>query len=159
MSIQEANLKAIADAIREKEGSAEPIPAGDFAERIRAMRIGGDVSFTISITAPPNKVSYNTGSLFDPAGMSVWAEFSNGYGLYVNHADLVFDPAGPLEEGTQSVTVSFSWGGAAVPFHAINERVFHANRLFRLRRLPAPGEGHRHTLGPDRKSTRLNSSH
>lgn len=111
MSIQEANLKAIADAIREKEGSAEPIPAGDFAERIRAMRIGGDVSFTISITAPPNKVSYNTGSLFDPAGMSVWAEFSNGYGLYVNHADLVFDPAGPLEEGTQSVTVSFSWGG------------------------------------------------
>ena len=113
MSIQEANLKAIADAIREKEGSAEPIPANDFAARILAIQGGGgDVTLeSIAITAPPNTVSYKTGSLFDPTGMSVWAEFSNGYGLYVNHADLVFDPAGPLEEGTTSVTVRFSWGG------------------------------------------------
>lgn len=66
---------------------------------------------SIAIAAPPNTVSYKTGSLFDPTGMSVWAEFSNGYGLYVNHADLVFDPAGPLEEGTESVTVRFYWGG------------------------------------------------
>ena len=113
MSIQEANLKAIADAIREKEGTAEPIPANDFAARILAIQGGGgDVTLeSIAITAPPNTVSYKTGSLFDPTGMSVWAEFSNGYGLYVNHADLVFDPAGPLEEGTTSVTVRFSWGG------------------------------------------------
>ena len=112
MSVQEQNLKAIADAIREKEGTAEPIPAGDFAARILAIQAGGGVTLeSIAITAPPNKVQYKTGSLFDPTGMSVWAEFSNGYGLYVNHADLVFDPAGPLEEGTQAVTVRFSWGG------------------------------------------------
>lgn len=37
MSVQEENLAAIADAIREKEGSAEPIPAGEFAERILAL--------------------------------------------------------------------------------------------------------------------------
>lgn len=112
MSVQEDKLKAIADAIREKEGTSEPIPAGDFAARILAIRGGGDVTLeSISITAPPNKVSYATGDLFDPTGMSVWADFSNGYGLYVNHADLAFDPAGPLEEGTESVTVRFSWGG------------------------------------------------
>lgn len=116
MSIQETNLQAIADAIREKDGSSEPIPAGDFPERIRAIQGGGgDVTLEgIEITAPPNKVSYGVGQLFDPTGMSVWASFSNGYGLYVNHADLAFDPAGPLEEGTEAVTVRFSWGGESV---------------------------------------------
>ena len=112
MSVQENKLKAIADAIREKDGTTEPIPANDFAARILAIQGGGGVTLeSISITAPPSKVSYKTGDLFDPTGMSVWAEFSNGYGLYVNHADLVFDPAGPLEERTDSVTVRFSWGG------------------------------------------------
>ena len=113
MSVQETRLKAIADAIREKDGTTGPIPASDFAERIRAIQGGGgDVSLeAIEITAPPNKVSYGVGELFDPTGMSVWASFSNGYGLYVNHSDLTFDPAGPLEEGAVSVTVRFSWGG------------------------------------------------
>lgn len=112
MSTQETKLKAIADAIREKDGTTEPIPANDFAARILAIQGGDGVTLeSIAITAPPNKVSYKTGDLFDPTGMSVWAEFSNGYGMYVNHADLVFDPAGPLEEGTDSVTVRFSWGG------------------------------------------------
>lgn len=38
MSVQETNLKAIADAIREKDGTTEPIPsAEDFPDRIRAI--------------------------------------------------------------------------------------------------------------------------
>ncbi len=112
MSVQEANLRAIADAIREKDGSTAPISANEFPARILAIQGGGDVTLeSIAITAPPTQVTYKTGALFDPTGMSVWASFSNGYGLYVNHADLVFDPAGPLEEGTDSVTVRFSWGG------------------------------------------------
>ena len=112
MSTQGQKLTAIADAIREKDGTTEPIPANDFPERIRAIQVGGDVSLeSVAITAPPTKVRYKTGELFDPTGMSVWAAFSNGYGLYVNHTDLVFDPAGPLEEGAESVTVRFSWGG------------------------------------------------
>lgn len=41
MSIQEEKLQAIADAIREKDGTTEPIPAKDFAERIRAIATGG----------------------------------------------------------------------------------------------------------------------
>lgn len=37
MSIQEDNLKAIADAIREKDGTTAPIVANDFPDRIRAI--------------------------------------------------------------------------------------------------------------------------
>lgn len=88
---------------------------------------GGGVSLqSIAITAPPSKVGYGVGDLFDPTGMSVWAEFSNGYGLYVNHADLVFDPAGPLEEGMKNVAIRFSWGGEmAEATQAINVTIYH----------------------------------
>lgn len=37
MSTQETKLKAIADAIREKDGTTEPISANDFPSRIRAI--------------------------------------------------------------------------------------------------------------------------
>lgn len=40
MNIQKENLKDIADAIREKEGSTEPIVANTFPERIRAISTG-----------------------------------------------------------------------------------------------------------------------
>ena len=41
MSTQEGKLKAIADAIRQKEGTTEPIPANSFASRILALEAGG----------------------------------------------------------------------------------------------------------------------
>lgn len=41
MSTQETRLAAIADAIRAKDGTAAPICANDFAERIRALQAGG----------------------------------------------------------------------------------------------------------------------
>lgn len=44
MSTQEGKLKAIADAIRQKEGTTEPIPANDFPARIRALETGGGSS-------------------------------------------------------------------------------------------------------------------
>ena len=55
MSTQETNLKAIADAIREKDGTTTPIPAYTFAERIRAIETGGlpDNVRTITLTADP----------------------------------------------------------------------------------------------------------
>lgn len=42
MSIQEEKLTAIADAIREKDGTSDPIPANDFPARIRAIPTGTD---------------------------------------------------------------------------------------------------------------------
>ena len=44
MSIQEINLKSIADAIRAKEGSSDPIKASTFPERIAAIQTGVDTS-------------------------------------------------------------------------------------------------------------------
>ena len=53
MSTQEGNLKAIADAIRQKEGTTEPIPANSFASRILALEAGGapEGVCTINLTA------------------------------------------------------------------------------------------------------------
>lgn len=53
MSIQEARLKDIADAIREKDGTAEPIPAGTFAQRIRAIHVGSDFAVPLVVAAEP----------------------------------------------------------------------------------------------------------
>lgn len=44
MSIQQEKLAAIADAIREKDGTTEPIVANDFPARIRAIQTGVDTS-------------------------------------------------------------------------------------------------------------------
>jgi len=106
-------FKDTADAIREKDGTTEPILARDFPARIQAIQGGGGgvTMERIEIKAPPDKVRYKIGESFDPTGMSVWASFSNGYGLYVNLSDLTFGPAGPLDEGTEAVTVRFRWGG------------------------------------------------
>ena len=41
MSVQEEKLKAIADAIREKKGTTEPIKASDFASEILSIESGG----------------------------------------------------------------------------------------------------------------------
>lgn len=52
-TLQEINLKEIADAIREKEGSTGPIPAEEFASRIRALETGVD---TYDATAKPGDI-------------------------------------------------------------------------------------------------------
>ncbi len=44
MSVQGTHLTVIADAIREKEGAALPIPAGTFAERILALPFGEEAT-------------------------------------------------------------------------------------------------------------------
>lgn len=46
-------LKEIADAIREKEGSTGPIPAEEFANRIRALETGTD---TYDANATPGDI-------------------------------------------------------------------------------------------------------
>lgn len=102
----------IAAAIHEKDGKADGIPASDFPARIRAIPtdLGGVRLEAIEIAAPPLKTHYSTGDVFQPAGMEVYASFSNGLSMPVDHANLTFDPSGPLEEGTAAVTVNFQWG-------------------------------------------------
>ena len=51
MSIQETKLQAIANAIREKDGTTEPIPANDFPARIRAIKTGSSFAIPLVVTA------------------------------------------------------------------------------------------------------------
>lgn len=74
MSAQGDKLKAIADAIREKDGTTEPIAANDFPERIRAIQTGGilpeDVR-AISLTAEPENGGTVSGGGVASDGMTV----------------------------------------------------------------------------------------
>lgn len=51
MGTQEVKLKAIADAIREKDGTTDPIPAADFPNRIRAISTAPEGLHTITVEA------------------------------------------------------------------------------------------------------------
>ncbi len=108
MSVQETKLAAIADAIRDRDGTTAPIPADDFPERIRAIP-GGIELQSIAITAPPAKTSYLAGEAFDPAGMVVTAAYSNGATLAAT--GYAVEPSGPLADGVEAVTVRYTEGG------------------------------------------------
>lgn len=102
----------IADAIREKDGTTAEIVASTFPDRIRAIPtgIGGVQLESIAIVNPPYKTYYYEGDEFDPTGMTVYANYSNGQSLYVNLSNLTFTPSGPLSSETSSITVNFQWG-------------------------------------------------
>lgn len=85
MSVQETNLKAIADAIREKDGSSNPIPASDFPERIRAISSIPKDAYTINVESNDSSGGSATGGGFLSSGMSaevtVTAKVNSGYGF------------------------------------------------------------------------------
>lgn len=110
MSTQEQKLAAIADAIREKDGTTEPIPANDFPERIRAIQGGGGIELeSISIVAPPDRVRYQVGERFDPAGMEIRAVYSNG--AVATATGWLCTPSGELTEGDAKITVQYTEQG------------------------------------------------
>jgi len=71
MSVQENNLKAIADAIREKEKTTSPIPAEDFPERIRSLSSAPEDLRHITITAYPPEGGTVSGGGMASNGMVV----------------------------------------------------------------------------------------
>lgn len=71
MSTQEAKLQAIADAIREKDGTTEPIPANSFPERIRAISSVPEGLRTITLTADPPEGGTVTGGGLASDGMTL----------------------------------------------------------------------------------------
>lgn len=88
MSTQEEKLKAIADAIREKDGTAEPIPANDFPERIRAIEVGGklpeDIQTIVLTANPPEGGTVRGGGVAsDGMTLSVNAEAAEGYSFNI----------------------------------------------------------------------------
>lgn len=74
MSTHGNKLKAIADAIREKDGTTEPIVANDFPARIRAIQTGPtlpDDVRTISLTVSPANGGTVSGGGYASDGMTV----------------------------------------------------------------------------------------
>ncbi len=85
MSIQEENLTAIANAIREKEGSEGPIPASEFAARILALPSSSvpDNVRTITVTSSDPEMGTVSGGgvASDGVMMTVLAKGTDGYDL------------------------------------------------------------------------------
>lgn len=75
MSVQETNLKAIADAIREKDGTTDPIPAADFPDRILAIPSGGALDlFNVAVNVEGTEYGSVKGAGLAEEGMTVVLE-------------------------------------------------------------------------------------
>lgn len=83
MSVQETRLREIADAIRAKEGSTEPIPANAFARRILALEMSrlpeGTHTINLQASDPEGGTVVGGGVASDGMTVTVNAEVENGY--------------------------------------------------------------------------------
>lgn len=61
---------------------------------------------SISVTTPPTKTEYNVGDTFDPAGMVVTAEYSDGTTKTIT--DYTVTPSGALTASNTSVRISYT---------------------------------------------------
>lgn len=76
--------------------------------------VEGIVPVSLTIDKPPNKTEYFVGDTFDPTGIEVWVNFSNGKSLFALESDLSFAPTEISDTSTDKVTVTFSWGETSV---------------------------------------------
>ena len=83
MSVQETRLREIADAIRAKEGSTEPIPANAFASRILALEMNrlpeGTHTINLQASDPEGGTVVGGGVASDGMTVTVNAEAADGY--------------------------------------------------------------------------------
>lgn len=99
MSIQESKLTEIADAIREKEGTSNSIPANQFADRISNLQLEPDIPegiYKIDVSADPPEGGTVTGGGYAESGMEVIVEAgaNDGYdfeGWYENNSIISTD--------------------------------------------------------------------
>ena len=75
---------------------------------------GGGIKLeSISITTPPDNITYLPGEVFDPAGMVVTASYSNGATLTAT--GWTYSPSGALPEGTSEVEIIYPEAGVTKP--------------------------------------------
>lgn len=71
---------------------------------------GGGIKLeSISITTPPDNITYLPGEVFDPAGTVVTASYSNGATLTAT--GWTYSPSGALPEGTSEVEIIYTEAG------------------------------------------------
>ena len=82
---------------------------------------------SITVSTQPVKTNYAAGEQFDPAGLSILVTYTNEKSetiAYNDHANsFSWSPDGQLEEGTDSVTVTYQGKAVAVPISVGPARV------------------------------------
>ena len=73
---------------------------------------GGIKLQDIQITKLPTNIDYLVGDTFDPSGMIVNSVYSNGATKTIT--DYTYSPTGPLIEGTNVITITYSEDGETV---------------------------------------------
>lgn len=147
MSIQQNNLTAIADAIREKDGTTAPIPAGDFPARIRAIESSAlpDNVRTITVTSSDPEMGTVSGGGVASDGMVVQVEAKPNSDCYfkewVENGEVINEMQKYLFEIDQNrnLTATFSewlhkagkdWIEASVPGNAIGGNIAFGDGMF-----------------------------
>ena len=62
---------------------------------------------SIEITTDPDRTVYSVGDVFDPTGMVVTANYSDGSQRVLSSGEYIYSPDGPLSEGDDTITVTF----------------------------------------------------
>lgn len=108
------NIASAYAAVTELGGevpSAEAQNSGNLAQAVQSIPLGSQL-VSLEVDHPPEKVDYFSGETFDPAGLALRAQFSNGALLHLIQpfpVQISFDPAGPLKVGVGQVTVKLVW--------------------------------------------------
>lgn len=122
--MQEVNLKAIADAIRGKDGSTSPIPANAFSERILSLDTGGlpQNTYTVTLHSDNEEFGMVEGSGLVSAGVNLTAiaipaKSVKFTGWYSGEDELLSEDAEYLfaVDGNRDMTAKFIYDGR-LPF-------------------------------------------
>ena len=97
---------------------------------------------SISITGEANKKTYYVGESFDPTGLTVKANYSNGDSETINLADCSWSP-NPLTEGTTAVTCTYENKTATYSGITVSRRPVTTNGQFNaiFRKAASDGSG------------------
>ena len=110
------NIASAYTAVTELGGevpSAEAQNSGNLAQAVQSIPLGSQL-VSLEVDQPPEKVDYFKGETFNPVGLILRAQFSNGAALHLVQPfseQMAFNPDGPLELGLEYITARLTWEG------------------------------------------------
>ena len=95
-----------------------------YLNKIEVVYEGGtptDPITKIEVTTPPTKTSYHVGESFDPTGMYV--EGTHEGGTKEEITDYIYAPEGPLDVGTEEITINYGQLSCTTPISVIEPTI------------------------------------